>query len=893
MGTSSSSPSTLLSADIRLLGDLLGKIIQEQQGISSFDLVEKVRLNAKARRSGDESAAQELLNLIKKTSLEEKSALIKAFSNYFQLINIAEDQQRIRVLRQRERDNQLEETIDGAIKALKDSGYSAERMHKLLAQLRLRFVLTAHPSEAKRQEILVKLRNIAQMMTRQERENLIPIEEDNLISSLAEEIEALWQTRAVRNQKKTVLDEVNFGLYFVTSVIMDVVVEIYDEFYASLQKHFPERDWSDLHRFLRYGSWIGGDRDGNPNVTTDITLETLEIQRDAARAVYLEDLRSLIDHLTQATETAHSTELLTEFVPASESDLLFSDELYRESLVHIIGRLERDEYDNHEDLFEDLKKIQNSLSKNRGKRVAAGKLRRLLRKVRLFGLQLMPLDIREDARLYAGAVAELMAAYGIAENYQDLPEAEKQKLLIAEINNPRPFFPPDPTQFGDTVQHVVKTWQMIAKAHKRYGTECIDAAIASMSQYPSDVLTMLLFAKEVGVQDDIDIAPLFEKIDDLRRAPEVMQTLFENPTYAEHLEKRDKRQSIMIGYSDSSKDGGYIASNWHLYQAQRQLSQACDGYGIEVELFHGRGGSIGRGGGPANRAILSQPAASLRGGIKITEQGEVIAYRYSNRDIARRHLQQVLNAVMLVLGDVENDHVDQTWSDAMSDLSEYGSVHYRDLVYETESFLDYWQQATPINELSQLRISSRPAKRKGSGGFAAMRAIPWVFSWMQSRAIIPSWFGVGTAIQRYCDTHENGMETLQSMYKEWRFFDALIRNTELDVAKADMGIAKLYSELVDNVQLREQMFSRISDEHQLTQKMICAVTGQNTLLEYAPALQRSIERRNPYIDPLNFIQVDLLQQLRALPDVDTTYRDLLEQVLGTINGIAAGMKTTG
>ncbi|MCA9888648.1 MAG: phosphoenolpyruvate carboxylase, partial [Anaerolineae bacterium] len=238
-------------------------------------------------------------------------------------------------------------------------------------------------------------------------------------------------------------------------------------------------------------------------------------------------------------------------------------------------------------------------------------------------------------------------------------------------------------------------------------------------------------------------------------------------------------------------------------------------------------------------------------------------------------------------------HVNQTWSDAMSDLSEYGRVHYRDLVYETEGFLDYWQQATPINELSQLRISSRPAKRKGSGGFAAMRAIPWVFSWMQSRAIIPSWFGVGTAIQRYCDTHENGMETLQSMYKEWRFFDALIRNTELDVAKADMGIAKLYSELVDNVQLREQMFSRISDEHQLTQKMICAVTGQNTLLEYAPALQRSIERRNPYIDPLNFIQVDLLQQLRALPDVDTTYRDLLEQVLGTINGIAAGMKTTG
>jgi len=892
MGTSTT-PSALLSADIRLLGDLLGMIIQEQQGISSFDLVEKVRLNAKARRAGDEAAAQELISLIKKTSLEEKSVLVKAFSNYFQLINIAEDQQRIRVLRERERDNRLEETIDGAISALKASGYTAENMYKLLSQLRLRFVLTAHPSEAKRQEILIKLRHIAQMMIRKERENLIPSEEDELVSTMAEEIETLWQTRAVRSQKKTVLDEVNFGLYFVTSVIMDVVVEIYDEFYASLQKHFPERDWSDLHRFLRYGSWIGGDRDGNPNVTTDITLETLQIQRDAARAVYLNDLRGLLDHLTQATEHAHHQELLADSVPEDEENRAYNDELYRESLATIIGRLERDEYINYQDLFDDIKQVQNSLSINRGKRAAAGKLRRLLRKVRLFGLQLMPLDIREDARLYAAAIAELMASYGIAEDFTELPETEKQALLLAEIKNPRPFFPPDPSQFSDNVQHIVTTWRMIAVAHKRFGTECIDAAIASMSEQPSDVLTMLLFAKEVGVQDDIDIAPLFESIDDLRNAPEVMKTLFENPTYAAHLAKRDMRQSIMIGYSDSSKDGGYIASNWHLYQAQRQLSSACDGYGIEVELFHGRGGSIGRGGGPANRAILSQPAASMRGGIKITEQGEVIAYRYSNRDIARRHLHQVLNAVMLVLGDMKHDEVDKTWSDAMSDLSEAGRIHYRDFVYETDGFLEYWQQATPINELSQLRISSRPSKRKGGGGFAAMRAIPWVFSWMQSRAIVPSWFGVGTAIKSYCDAHENGLETLQEMYQKWHFFDALIRNTELDVAKADMGIAKLYSELVTDVELRDQMFSRIADEHQLTQEMICAVTGQTILLELAPALQRSIERRNPYVDPLNVVQVDLLHQLRALKDDDATYQALLEQVLGTINGIAAGMKTTG
>lgn len=893
--TTSPQTSTLLSADIRLLGDLLGNIIKEQQGEQAFELVETVRLSAKDRRTGDKAAAARLRDVIDKTTLDEKSVLIKAFSNYFQLINIAEDQQRIRVLRQRERGNRLEETIDGAIAAIKESGYDADKMHELLNQLRLRFVLTAHPSEAKRQEVLVKLRRIAQMMTAQEREHLLPREERQLTNALAEEIEALWQTRAVRSQSKTVMDEVNFGLYFVTSVIMDTVVDIYDEFYASLRKHYPNHDWSDLHRLLRYGSWIGGDRDGNPNVTTDITLAALQTQRDAARAVYLEDMRALLDHLTQANEQVGATQALLDAMTESEQDIEtdYVDEIYREQMARIIVRLEHNQYASHTDLLADLRLLRDSLRANGGKRVATGKLRRLIRKVRLFGLQLMPLDVREDSRLHLATVSELMAHYGIEADFANLPEERKQAILTEEINNPRPFFPPDVSKFSETTQRIVRTWRMVAVAHERFGRESIDAAIASMSQYPSDVLTMLLFAKEVGVQDDLDIVPLFETIDDLHNASDVMQVLFDNATYADHLAKREMRQQIMIGYSDSSKDGGYIASNWHLYQAQKKLSVACESCGIEVELFHGRGGSIGRGGGPTNRAILSQPAASLRGGIKITEQGEVIAYRYSNEDIARRHLHQVLNACILALGNVENDNVEEPWFQAMESLSEYGRQHYRDFVYETDGFLDYWQQATPINELSKLRISSRPAKRGSKGGFAAMRAIPWVFSWMQSRAIVPSWFGVGTAIKRYCDSHPDGLETLKDMYQRWRFFDALIRNTELDVAKADMGIAELYSELVDDEALRKQMFKRISDEHSLTKDMICAVTGQSALLEFAPALQRSIERRNPYVDPLNFVQVALLRELRDLPEDDPSYAEVLEKVLGTINGIAAGMKTTG
>lgn len=887
-----------LSSDIHTLGNLLGIIIQEQDGVEAYNLVEEIRAVSKARRSGDAGAAFKLAERLEDTSIDSKNILIKAFSNYFQLINIAEDVERLRVLRQREANNSLKESIHDAIRILKDSGKSAMEIRSLLHQTRLRLVLTAHPSEAKRQEMLVKLRHIAQIMEERDRQVILPREVKQLESKISEEIEEMWQTRPIRAVKKHVSDEVEFGIYFITSVIMDVVIDIYEELQVTLEEFYPNEDWSELPPVLRYASWIGGDRDGNPNVTTDVTLQTLETLHNTAREVYLSEIQYLFQHLTQDTESFGVSDTLKDSV-ANDEDLIsqFPGEVYRQHMSLIYDKLNNDDYQSSRGFLADLLLVQESLKQHKGSRVAMGEVQRLIRKVRLFGLHLVPLEVREDAGLHAAALEEIFDYYEITENYITMSEEDKQTILTKEIRNKRPLFPNEISIFTETTQSIIRTWQMIGHAHQKYDPIVIDTVIASMSKQPSDVLAMLLFAKEVGIDSDVYIVPLFETIEDLYNSPEVMSTLFNNPEYRKHLVarsgKRGLRQQVMIGYSDSSKDGGYLASNWNLYNSQRLLTERCLAEGVSLELFHGRGGSIGRGGGPTNRAILSQPPPSLRGGVKITEQGEVIAYRYSNNGIARRHLNQVLNAVLIGMGLQENDVVPPHYFEAMSTLSELGRKAYRNFVYESEGFIEYWQQATPINELGMMQISSRPAKRKKKGGFAAMRAIPWMFSWMQSRAIVPSWFGIGYAFQTFANENENGMALLQEMYQKWAFFKAIIDNAQLDVAKADMGIAELYASLVEPQDLREEFFGYIKTEHSSARDMIKQVTQQDELLETMSAIKTSIERRNPYVDPLNFLQVALLRQMREMDEEAEDYRPLLDATLATINGIAAGMKTTG
>jgi len=883
-----------LSRDIKLLGGLLGVIIREQHGEPAFEIVEQVRAAAKARRSGDQAAADTLARLIDAQDLATHRILIKAFTNYFQLINIAEDEHRIRVLRERERRDALDESIASAVRAIRAAGVPAAEMRAILERIRVRLVMTAHPTEAKRQEVLVKLRQIAETLALRDRVDLLPREERALRDTLAETIEELWQTRPTRTSRATPADEVQFGIYFITAVIMDTAVDLYDDLRAVLEETYPDADWSDLPLFLQYASWIGGDRDGNPNVTPEVTLETLRTLRDAAHEVYLREIDLLAEHLTQSVD---ETPVDPDLCAQNPDDPSAAKEVYRERLRTIAARLRADAYRTGDDLLADLLPIADSLRTNRGRRAASGALRRLIQKVRLFGLHLVPLDVREDARVHRAALDEIFRAYGLCESYENASEAERQALLAREIANPRPLFPAEPA-FSPVTNRVIATWRMIAEAHRRYGPQVIGTVIASFTTEPSDVLALLLLASEVGVSDALDLVPLFETIQDLENAPRVMDALYAHPVYQAHLARRENAQRVMLGYSDSSKDGGYLASNWGLYRAQRQLAAVSQQHGVLLELFHGRGGSIGRGGGPTNRAIRAQSPRAMQGRISITEQGEVIAYRYSNAAIARRHLQQILHAVLSELGTPSYTESKPEWRSAMDRLAQAGEDAYRAFVYETPGFLDYWQQATPINELAMMPIGSRPAKR-GAGGFAQIRAIPWVFSWMQSRAIIPSWYGVGSALELFCadclpePPEGGGLALLREMYRSWPFFTALVKNVELDLVKADMGIAELYSSLVADADLGAQIFRRIHDEHTRACEWIARITDQETLLSDTPVIKLSIERRNPYVDPLNFIQVALLRQMRALPPDDPAYDEVLEAVMITVNGIAAGMKNTG
>lgn len=879
-----------LSGDIRLLGTLLGVVIREQHDVGAFELVEEVRASAKSRRAAGGEETERLLQRIDGLSLDDKRILIKAFANYFQLINIAEDHQRVRVLRDRERANSLSETIETAIAELRGDGVAAEEVQALLSKLRVRLVLTAHPSEAKRQEVLFKLTDISGLLSDLERKQMLPRERAQVTEDIVRRIEQMWQTRPNRAQRATVMDEVEFGLFFLARCVMDVAVDVYLDLQASLEKHYPDADWSSIPPVLQFASWIAGDRDGNPNVTPDVTRAALEAMRSRAADVYQAEVEYLRDRLTQSlNEVAVSEALLNGLGTVNPFAGRYAGEAYRHFLQNIIDRLANDEYRRSDELLNDLNIVWESLHENRAAKTADGTLKRLILKVKLFGLHLAPVEIREDSRLHAAAIHEMFGRYGMSADYIGLPEGEKQALLTREIASRRPLVPVMPT-FSDATNRVIATWRMVADIHAEQSPRTIDTFIASMSQNASDVLTMLLLAREVGVAEQIDIVPLFETVEDLQQAATVMTALFENPEYRRYLDARGRIQQIMIGYSDSNKDGGYVASNWNLYCAQRELTALCGRYGVILELFHGRGGSIGRGGGPTNRAILAQPPGSMQGPIKITEQGEVIAYRYGNRDIAFRHLQQVMNAALLAVRPRE-ENAKPEWLDAMDALAETSRVRYRKFVYESPGFINYWQEATPINELAQMQIGSRPAKRS-KGGFESIRAIPWVFSWMQSRAIIPSWYGLGYACEQFCEGG-TGLATLQAMYDEWEFFKALIDNVQLDVAKADMGIARLYSGLVSDREIREEIFSEIEAEHARAHSYICQITRQSTVLEKTPMMQRSIESRNPYVDPLNFIQVSLLAEMRKMNPELPAYSEVLQAVLATVNGIAAGMKTTG
>ena len=925
-------PQDRLRSTIRLLGNLLGETIIEQEGQAIYDLEEEIRSLSKAWRSGDRSSLARIEAMLPElmSDLPRALAMLKAFTTYFQLVNLAEEQQRVYILRERARAAYTQgvpmaETIAHAVRRLQEEGATADDVRRLLKDLFIMPVFTAHPTESKRRTILQKLKSIANALDALEQPDILPPTEEEITQQIRENIVLLWQSDETRDRPPTVMDEVRNGLYYFESTLFHLVPQIYREVERALAEYYPGETFA-LPTFLRYGSWVGGDRDGNPFVTVETTEEALREHKESILRLYNIDVDELYHHLSQAsTRVGFSQELLDSIerdftlVPKDEIEVLerFRLEPYRQKLILMFRRLRATRavneqpwhvrgqkapvnpraYSHAAEFLHDLYLIRDSLEANKGERLARSGLARLIRSAEVFGFHLATLDVRQHAGRHRSAMAEILARYGLTTDYFNLPEGDRVALLSREITSVRPLTAH--LDFSDETNQTIELFRLILTARQEIGDEAIQTYIISMTTHVSNVLEVLLFARDAGLFGAIDIVPLFETIEDLNAAPKIMAQLFKNEVYRQHLAQRGTRQQIMIGYSDSNKDGGYLRANWMLFQAQRNLARICDEHGVTLTLFHGRGGTLGRGGGPANRAILAQPAESIRGRIKITEQGEVISNRYDNPDIAHRHLEQLVSAVLLTSGRRPTNTQNPEWATLMDDLSQRAFLKYRSLV-EKPAFLQYFQEATPIGHIDQLNMGSRPARRKQMAGISDLRAIPWVFAWTQSRVHLPSWYGVGAALEAWlAEGRQSGgaeeetarLARLREMYRDWPFFRTVLDNVQVGLSMGDMTIASLYAGLT-TPETRAAIFDDILEEYEHTKRLLLQITGYPELLENENWLQRSIKLRNPYVDPLNYIQVALLRHLRTQPQAREDSR-VQSAIVLSVNGVAAGLQNTG
>ena len=924
----------LLSDDIHLLGNTLGQVIRRQAGIEIYELEERIRALTKARRVDSDPAINgRIERIIHSLSTTNAELVARAFTVYFELINLAEEQHRVRVLRQRERaahPRPVKESIAAAIANLRQMGLDEFEMQQLLDRLNIELVFTAHPTQAKRRTVLSKLRRLANALHDLEMRDLLPAERDHILRQLLAETTSLWLTDRSRVTKPEVEDEVRTGLYYFEITLWDVLPQIYAAMKNALAENYPMLKMPS--RFLTYGSWIGGDRDGNPNVTADVTAESLRLHRGAAVEWHQVMARQLNRTLTMSVELSPisselkkalaSVETASEHVaylqnryPTEPYRLWFAllgSDLRDASRGDMVARLKGHanpplRLRTMNDLRGRLDLINKALRDNNLRDMAETDLAHMRRQAEVFGLHIARLDIRQYSDYNTAVLHELLQKLNLHDNFAELDGAGRTAVLSQLLDAPIPDLG-KLTNLSPEAQETRDLFQILFRAYDFYGPELIGPYIVSMTHGPEDILAPLLLARWHGLclqpgsqEEGLAFAPLFETRKDLRNAPQIMTNLFKHPQYGRHLQRHQNQQTIMIGYSDSNKDAGYLAANWELYQAQETMAATCQEQGVTMTLFHGRGGTIARGGGPANRAIVSQPPESVNGRIRITEQGEVIEERYGNESVARRHLEQVVHAVLMASAPTHYGariSLKPAWRTAMDELAAISYRAYRKLIYETPELLDYWQQATPIHEISQMRIGSRPSRRTSSArptgaAFTSLRAIPWGFSWMQSRHVLPGWYGVGAALSQFGSTPEN-LQLLQEMYRDWNFFKVVIDNAQVSLAKADMGIARLYAELVEGEKVREKIFGEIERAFAETCQWILRVTEQRQLLDNDPVLQRSVRRRNPYVDPLNYIQVSLLRRLRFLPEQDSpTAQQILQAIFLTVNGIASGLKNTG
>ncbi len=911
----------LLRRDVRMLGDLLGSVITEQAGSSALVLVEEVRQLARARRAGTSGAEAELAKKIVGLTEAETRVVARAFSVFLDMSNMAEDRHRVRVLRQREADKAPEpisESIGAAISQLKREGFTANQVQFALNQLQIELVFTAHPSEAKRRAIRAKLRRMRHCLQELDRADLLPRERLRLTDRLQTELSILWQTEFVRPTRPTVLQEVERGLS-ISPRLWEVVPQINAALRAALHAAYPSHEF-ELPVFLRFGSWMGGDRDGNPNVTAEVTAKTLTFLRRSAIEQHLAQARQMYDFLSISVREIDADETLTQGLSAAVGrwpvlgsilEAVSPGEIYRRWLTMIRWRLDQSllvtfdttpagAYRDGEEFVADLRQMCSSLHHHHGQLLLEVEVQKWLDLARVFGLHLTRLDIRQDSRRHEQVFTEIFAKLGKTEKFEELPEDQRQAWLTESIGQP---VIPDLSSLSPLSQETLELFRVLRRAFAAFGPDVIGGHVISLTRFPSDVLSVLWLWKWALATNDpqvvgpvsataLRIIPLFEKIDDLQRSPLTLAAILDHPVYRDYLDQQGNRQIVMVGYSDSTKDGGYLAACWGLFMAQQSLHGVAAERGVKLTFFHGRGGSLGRGGGPAARGILSLPPEALDGTLRLTEQGEVLAERYDDVQIAYRHLEQVTWAT-LVGSAVPARETPPAWSKLMEILSRRSLKAYRELV-DFPGFITFFAEATPIEVIENLPIGSRPARRHGERTLTDLRAIPWVFSWTQNRCLIPAWYGLGTALGELRDSSQEEFSALQTMYREWTFFQATIDNAALALAKADMRIARRYSELAGDESVRQKLWSMIAGERDRTRLLLNDLMGESELLSATPWLASSIEVRNPYIDPLNLIQIELLQRKRAMsqesgPEFESL-RDLLRL---TVQGIAAGMRTTG
>jgi phosphoenolpyruvate carboxylase len=898
-----------LRRDVRSLGILLGRVLVEQEGEAFFDVVEQLRRlliqhrehppparTSESEPDLDPSLMKRAREIISGLSVEDAYRVTKAFAIYFELTNLAETnhrKRRRRAARMLAGKKPVDGSFRGTLVRMKSAGVSADAMLASLRKVKVTPVFTAHPTEITRHTIRLKRRRIAAYLECLDQLPLSDSEAREYESLILAEITALWQTDEVRLNKPTVRDEIHMGLDYFPMVLFETLPRLYAELQESLRDLYDAS--SDVPEVLSFGSWIGGDRDGNPFVTADSTREALDMARHVIIDHYIAEALRLIGQLSMSTRRIGVSDALTQRTRAYEKKLgerysrwkqITSAELYRHFLEFLIARLRfsrrsskhEHSYKSPQQFEEDLGIIRDSLCASQGHRLAE-LVSPLLRKVQTFGFHLHTLDIRQHARIQSQALVDVASA----------------GRPSAHANQP-------PPEISAQSAELLETFRCISELKKTHSPKAICNFVISNTQSEHDMFAVVRLAALSGVSvaastgdPGLMPVPLFESIEALRSSSTIMRRVWKDPEFQPLLDSWGRKHEIMLGYSDSNKDGGMLTSTWELHKAQHQLHEAARECGVNLRLFHGRGGTVGRGGGPTHAAILAQPAGDFSGEIRITEQGEVLSWKYSDPVLSEWNLEIMIAACLeaITMPTQASPAAKQRWDEAMESMSEDAFTFYRKHIAENPEVLEYFEQATPVNELEHARIGSRPARRTANRSLEDLRAIPWVFGWMQSRHAVPAWFGVGYAIDRFAGRAEHA-ELLREMMRGFPLFASLVRSVEIAMAKADFAIARLYADLVTDTPLRDRVFEMLRQEFERTGRVILAVTGQQELLETNPVLFRSVRLRNPYVDPLSLIQVDLLRRKRAGTADPSPSGDSLDYAIGaTMNGIAAGLHNTG